>query len=89
VIVEAMACERPVVSFALGGPVEILDDGKTGRLVEPFDLEAMADAVGSLLADRDAAATMGRRGRAVACDRFSADGYAAKVQDVYQRVLAG
>jgi glycosyltransferase involved in cell wall biosynthesis len=88
VIVEAMACERPVVAFACGGPVEIIEDGRTGRLVEPFDLAALSDAVASLLADRARGAEMGRAGRAAACERFSAGAYAASVQDVYERVLS-
>jgi UDP-glucose:tetrahydrobiopterin glucosyltransferase len=48
VAIEAMACGVPVVSYRRGGPAEIIDDGVTGWLVEPDDLDALAAAVGRI-----------------------------------------
>jgi UDP-glucose:tetrahydrobiopterin glucosyltransferase len=45
VAIEALACGVPVVAYRRGGPAEIVEDGRNGYLVEPDDVEAMADAV--------------------------------------------
>lgn len=49
VVVEALAAGTPVVSTRCGGPVEILEGGKYGRLVPVEDDEALADAIESQL----------------------------------------
>ena len=43
--IEALAVGTPVISYALGGPTEIVDDAITGFLVEPGSVDAMASAV--------------------------------------------
>ena len=43
--IEALAVGTPVISYARGGPTEIIDDGINGYLVEPGSVDAMADAV--------------------------------------------
>ncbi len=87
VIIEAMACGKPLIAFRSGGPAEIIEHEKTGLLVEPFDVAAMADAVARLLSDRTEAAAFGQRGREVACERFSAEAHAREVQNLYARLL--
>ncbi len=87
VAIEAMACAKPVVAFRCGGPAEIIEHGKTGLLVEPFDVSALADAMVRLLSDHADVAAFGRRGREVACERFSAEKHAREVQEVYARLL--
>jgi glycosyltransferase involved in cell wall biosynthesis len=53
VIVEANASGVPVVAFAVGGIVEVIEDGITGRLVPQGDAGALADTVRGVLADCD------------------------------------
>jgi UDP-glucose:tetrahydrobiopterin glucosyltransferase len=48
VAIEAMATGVPVISYRRGGPAEIIDDGKTGFLVEPDDVEGLIAAVGRI-----------------------------------------
>ncbi len=45
VAIEAMACGVPVIAYRRGGPAEIVDDGVTGFLVEPDDIDGLIDAV--------------------------------------------
>jgi UDP-glucose:tetrahydrobiopterin glucosyltransferase len=48
VAIEALACGVPVISYARGGPAEIIKDGKTGFLVEPDSVTGLVDAVAHL-----------------------------------------
>jgi UDP-glucose:tetrahydrobiopterin glucosyltransferase len=48
VAIEAMATGVPVISYRRGGPAEIIDDGKTGFLVEPDDVAGLIAAVGRI-----------------------------------------
>lgn len=57
---EAMARGRPVVGFAAGGIPDWLDDGVTGLLVPPGDVEGLTAAMERLLGDAGLVAQMGR-----------------------------
>lgn len=48
VAIEALACGVPVISYRRGGPAEIVQDGKTGWLVEPDSVPGLVDAIGRL-----------------------------------------
>ena len=63
VIQEAMACARPVVSTRLAGIPETVVDGKTGFLVAPGDISALANALEKLLRNRDLRAQFGAAGK--------------------------
>ena len=80
---EAMACETPVVASAVGGILEVVEDGKTGLLVPPARPDDLASAIRRLLDDRDLARVMGRAGRQRVEERFSWASIAARTQEVY------
>jgi UDP-glucose:tetrahydrobiopterin glucosyltransferase len=48
VVIEAMACGVPVISYRRGGPAEIVEDGVTGWLVEPDCLDGLVAAIARL-----------------------------------------
>jgi D-inositol-3-phosphate glycosyltransferase len=62
VALEAAACGRPVVAAGVGGLRTIVDDGRTGFLVEGRDPASYAAAVDAVLADPALAAELGRAG---------------------------
>jgi phosphatidylinositol alpha-1,6-mannosyltransferase len=62
---EANACGKPVIGTATGGIVDAIDDGQTGLLVEPDNVEAFAGAAVKLLSDAKYATTLGQQGRAL------------------------
>ena len=87
VYVEAALAEKPVIACDAGGAPEIIAHGETGLLVRPQNVPDLAEAILTLLDNRDHAAAMGRRGRELALDRFSWPSYLARLRDVYDRVL--
>ncbi|MFF6995268.1 glycosyltransferase [Streptomyces sp. NPDC008313] len=84
---EAMACGRPVVASAVGGQLDTVADPATGRLVPPRDPEALARAVGELLADPAAREACGEAGRRRVLRRYGWGRVAAATEAVYEEVV--
>ncbi|WP_051865914.1 glycosyltransferase [Streptomyces griseus] len=84
---EAMACGRPVVASAVGGQLDTVADPGTGRLVPPRDPEALARAVGDLLADPAAREACGVAGRRRVLSRYGWAQVAAATETAYCEVL--
>jgi glycosyltransferase involved in cell wall biosynthesis len=87
VLAEAMAAGRPVVAANDGGVPEVVDDGVTGTLVPPGDVEAFTAAVVRLLQDAELRRRFGAAGQAKAKATFGVDAHVARVLDVYETVL--
>jgi len=87
VVVEAMACERPVVATKVGGIPEAVADGKSGILVERGDVKALANAIALLAEDPTRRAVMGAAGRQIVEERFTWERNAEKTIQVYREVL--
>jgi starch synthase len=85
---EAMACETPVVASGVGGILEVVEDGKTGLLIEPGRPDAIAGAIRTLLADPAQGRAMGRAGRQRVEAHFSWTSVAARTREVYQDARA-
>jgi len=85
---EAMACETPVVASAVGGILEVVEDGKTGVLVEPGRPDALVAAICALLEDPARGRAMGRAGRRRVEAHFSWTSVAARTREVYQDAIA-
>jgi len=82
---EAMLCERPVVSSAVGGVPEQLEG--CGFAVEPRNPHALADAILQLAADPALRATFGRDGRCKVITEYSIERFACLHAETYQEVL--
>lgn len=63
VVIEAMACSRPVVAFSVGGIPEIIEDCVSGYLVERGNKKELAHKIVMLLSDPEKGEYMGRMGR--------------------------
>ena len=87
VIPQAMAVGTPVAAAATGGIPEIVRDGETGRLVEPGNAHALAQAVRSLLAEPERAREMARAGQALVRARYSMEAAMAATTAVYEALL--
>jgi glycosyltransferase involved in cell wall biosynthesis len=85
---EAMACGVPVVASSVGGLIDSVVDGGTGRHVPPRDVEAVTSAMQTLLADEAERRRLGANGRARMLGRYSWDRVAADTERSYRTVLA-
>ena len=85
--VEAMAAGTPVVGTRVGGLPTIIEDGNQGRLVEPGDVAALADALAEVLGDPELRERMAERARSRARD-FSWEAVGEQVEAVYHEVGA-
>jgi len=88
VALEAMACEVPVVVSKVGGLPEVVTDGEEGYLVEPHDIDGMAERALKILSDPQRRLEMGRRGRKTAQARFCASEIVKQYESFYERILA-
>lgn len=86
-ILEAMASGLPVIATAVGGNADLVDHGRSGEIVPPGDVAAMAGALRRLAADPARAAAMGRAGRADAEQKFSMQAMVAAYQGRYDAAL--
>lgn len=82
-LLEAMAAGCPVVASAVGGIPDLVTHGVNGLLVEPGDSQALADAVGRVLADPKLARTLGRAARATVAARFTPERSLERLGQIY------
>lgn len=87
VALEAMAAGKPVVASRLGGLPLVVEDGKTGLLVQPGDSDALSEAIQTLLNAPDVAATMGRAGRQRVERELNWTNVARQYIEVYEAAL--
>lgn len=72
-LLDAMAFGRPIVATAVGGIPEAVENGKNGWLVPARDATALAQALVRLLGDERLGTEMGRAGRRIYEERFTAE----------------
>ncbi len=87
VAIEAMACGVPVVASRTGGLPDLVDDRRTGVLVEPGDVGALRDVMGDIVHRRLRTAAMGKRALARAPE-FMAERVVGRIEQVYGQVMA-
>jgi mannosyltransferase len=85
-LIEAMAAEAALVASRAGAAEFVVEDGMSGVLTPPGDVDALVAAVEPLMRDPATAAAMGVRGRARVLEKFSLDAEADRIADVYRRL---
>jgi glycosyltransferase involved in cell wall biosynthesis len=76
-----------VISTRVGGVPSVLDEGQTGFLVAPGDVQALRSRAAALRSDPAATRICGERARAAAIARFSAERMQREYIELYARVL--
>jgi colanic acid/amylovoran biosynthesis glycosyltransferase len=87
-LMEAMASARAVVTTAISGIPELVEDGVSGLLVPPGDARALANAMRTLLASPEWAAEMGRRGQKKVREEFTLSTCVAQLDDLLRKEAA-
>jgi len=83
-MIEAMALSKPVIATSVGGLTEVVEDGKTGILVEAKSSKAIASALNKLSSAPHLRKSMGVRGRKRYEKMFSLDDMINKLGNLYE-----
>jgi glycosyltransferase involved in cell wall biosynthesis len=86
-ILEAMRAGLPVISSAVGGTAESVQDGETGFTIRRGDVESLRQRVKQLLGDPDLRARMGRSGRKRYEQHFTLSHTVEKTLAVYREIV--
>lgn len=87
-LIEAMAAGRAVVSYAVGGVPDVVEEGRTGRLAAPGDERAFARILAGLLADEGERKRLGAAARARVAGAYDPERLADDVEKLYRELLA-
>jgi glycosyltransferase involved in cell wall biosynthesis len=87
VLVQALLCEKPVVTYALDGAPEVILDGVTGRLVPPESVDQLAEAVVEAVEQPDRARAMAREGRRRFAEQFRISTMVRDTEALYRALL--
>jgi len=83
VLLEAMACGRPVISTKITGVANDITDRGAGIVVEPENAKALAQAIRTILLDNNLADKMGAAGRSLVEEKYSSEKIADKMIKIY------
>lgn len=86
-LAEAMAAGLPSVAASVGGVPEMIENGVTGLLVDPWDAAGAGSALARLIDDEAWAQSMGRKARELALRRYRASVVARQTARVYRELL--
>lgn len=86
-IIEAMACGKPIITSNIGGPAEIVENGRSGFLVPPTKPRAIAGKICLLLADVYLRRRMGEAARRTVTEKYSMEKIAELSHQLYQSCI--
>lgn len=89
VLMEAMATGLPVIASRVAGVQELVEDGVSGRVLPPGDIDALVAALDGLLSDPDMRARMGQAGRAKVVAEFDVAREAQWLSQLFHDSLKG
>ena len=88
VLIEAMACDVPAIATRSSGPSAIVDDGRTGWLVDPDDDDALAAALAEAVNDAEERRRRGRAARRTVREHFSWAASATQLATILEDVAS-
>ena len=86
--IEALAAARPVVATRVGGVPDVVREGEDGFLVDPGDVEALADRLATLARDPALRERMGAAGRERVLPRYAVARLVDDMDRLYRELLA-
>jgi glycosyltransferase involved in cell wall biosynthesis len=88
VLVQALLCGKPVVTYAMDGAPEVIVEGETGRLVPPESVEELAESLLWTVEHPEEAGRMALEGRRRVLEEFRIEDTARQTDRLYRRLLA-
>ncbi len=85
-IVEAQGCGKPVVVSNVGGLPEVVEDGKTGFVVEKKNAGAAAEKLEKLVLDAGLRGIMGKAGRERVLKLYDWNGNVTQMMEIYNKI---
>lgn len=85
-LLEAMACEVPVVATDADGFCEVMVDGQTGYIVEKKNVEKIAEALEKLLKNKEQRIQFGKNGRKRVIENYNWEDNVKKMEEIYIRM---
>ena len=85
-VIEAMAVGKPVIATAVGGTLEIVEEGRGGFLYAPRDVATLTERIALLAADPGLRHRMGRIGERFAAERLSVSALLAQHERLYREL---
>jgi len=85
--VEAMAMRVPVIATNIGGIPEVIDDGKTGIVIPPGNVDAICKAIKYLIQNPGVRIQMGKNGRARVLEKFTIEQNVRKTEDIFLSLM--
>ncbi|MCK5580808.1 MAG: glycosyltransferase [Candidatus Omnitrophica bacterium] len=86
-LLEAMACQCPVVATSVGGVPGILKNGKAGRLVKPQNLNELKQSIVDLINSHDERQHSGKEGSVFVAENYSLSRMDGAYKEIYNEVL--
>jgi glycosyltransferase involved in cell wall biosynthesis len=86
ILIEAMACGKPIVASRSGAIPEIVINNETGFLVEPGNINELAEKISLLISDNKLREKMGYKGRARVEKKFSYEVIIPKIKELYYSI---
>jgi glycosyltransferase involved in cell wall biosynthesis len=87
VLLEAMCCQKPCVASRTGGVPDVIDEGRTGLMVDYGDVKGLARALTEVLSDRARAREMGKAGRKRVEERFTWESITTQLEKIYRNII--
>ena len=88
VLLEAMACAKPVIGTGVGGICNVISEGENGFLVDPDDPSGLAGAISRILDDAALARRLGEHGLRQVRATYSWEGVADRTSELYRSALS-
>lgn len=89
VLLEAMAAKKPIIATRAGGVPEIIEDGKTGILVEPSNSKELAKAIDTAVSDNSLMKRFVEKAYRVVLEKFTIETMVERTKEVYSDCLKG